>query len=80
MLPIVAPANAGVQVPKARRLLPWVPAFAGMTEQERGIKYQRRTTSLNVPRIAGRGPCQIQGPLGTSGNGHFLVKLTRKFP
>ena len=37
MLPIVAPAKAGVQAPEARRLLPWVPAFAGMTEQERGI-------------------------------------------
>jgi len=38
MLPIVAPAKAGVQVPKARRLLPWVPAFAGMTEQGRGYQ------------------------------------------
>ena len=31
------PRESGVQVPDARRLLPWMPAFAGMTEQERGI-------------------------------------------
>jgi hypothetical protein len=46
MVPIVAPAKAGVQVPRARRLLPpdqargriWVPAFAGMTGQGRGYQ------------------------------------------
>jgi hypothetical protein len=35
---IVTPAQAGVQVPEARFLLLWVPAFAGMTEQGAGIK------------------------------------------
>src|SRR6516162_5914445 len=42
---IVTPAQTGVQVPEARFLLPWVPAFAGMTEQGAGIKCQIGITS-----------------------------------
>ena len=37
----VIPAKAGIQMWRARRVLPWIPAFAGMTEcvwQSEGAK------------------------------------------